>query len=380
VLNGNAWSGCAKRLHVAEQMRAAWNARIGREWQLPVVRARHPSLVIELSNELIDLIYGVRVWIFAGAHTMDKAAIVFGTDAELGCTDLVRDQCVLDSGDEFFAGCLRLVHGVTIGVIIPLDKGDFLPQDRTSLQERDMSDKITANIIPLIDRATNDPTLSFDQLERLFAMRERALISERETQFAVAFHKAQSEMQPIVKRSSSEQTRSKYAALDAIADSILPIVHSNGFAPSYGTDVSPLADHIRIVCDLLHVSGYTKRYHADIPIDNVGLKGNANKTLTHAFGSTISYGRRYLIVLIFNLILIGEDNDGNRPQQSSVREIADPLLITPAQVKELTTLANSVKADLRKFLDYFGLESLAQIRVVDFDRAKAALNKKRQSA
>jgi hypothetical protein len=44
-----------------------------------------------------------------------------------------------------------------------------------------------------------------------------------------------------------------------------------------------------------------------------GPKGNQNKTATHGFGSTMSYGRRYLICLIFNITLTNEDQDGNQP-------------------------------------------------------------------
>lgn len=39
------------------------------------------------------------------------------------------------------------------------------------------------------------------------------------------------------------------------------------------------------------------------------MKGTANKTGTHAYGSTTSYGRRYLFCAVFD-IAIGDDDDG----------------------------------------------------------------------
>ena len=61
----------------------------------------------------------------------------------------------------------------------------------------------------------------------------------------------------------------------------------------------------------MHEAGHTKRYHVDLPIDSTGIKGSVNKTGVHANGSTYSYARRYLTMMIFNVVLTNEDNDGN---------------------------------------------------------------------
>jgi hypothetical protein len=49
---------------------------------------------------------------------------------------------------------------------------------------------------------------------------------------------------------------------------------------------------------LSHTAGHSRHYQADVPIDNTGPKGAQNKTMTHGFGSALSYGRRYLKLLI----------------------------------------------------------------------------------
>ena len=54
-----------------------------------------------------------------------------------------------------------------------------------------------------------------------------------------------------------------------------------------------------------------RQHHIDLPLDNVGTKGTVNKTGVQATGSTNAYGRRYLVLMIFNVSTEDEDNDGN---------------------------------------------------------------------
>jgi hypothetical protein len=73
-----------------------------------------------------------------------------------------------------------------------------------------------------------------------------------------------------------------------------------------------MADHIKMICDVTHSGGFTKRYESEIPYDLAGSGGKVNKTKVQAFGSTTTYGRRYMEMLIFNIATA--DNDGNAPR------------------------------------------------------------------
>ena len=50
-----------------------------------------------------------------------------------------------------------------------------------------------------------------------------------------------------------------------------------------------------------------------MPVDGKGPKGNDVLSKTHATGSGISYGMRYLLIMAFNLTVLKtkEDDDGN---------------------------------------------------------------------
>src|SRR6202030_1307723 len=79
---------------------------------------------------------------------------------------------------------------------------------------------------------------------------------------------------------------------------------------TFDTDDAPLPEHVRIICDVSHPDGHSRRYHLDMPVDGKGARGGDVMTKTHAMGSGITYGKRYLLGMIFNLAIV-KDDDGN---------------------------------------------------------------------
>jgi len=176
--------------------------------------------------------------------------------------------------------------------------------------------------LTMIERAARDPLVDVSKMERMFEMRERVMKSSAEQAFNASFVAVRATVGPVVKNKSNDQTRSKYADLFAIADLLDPVMTENGFGATFGTADCPLEGHYRITGTLLHAQGHSKEYHADVPVDGAGLKGNSNKTATHAFGSTMTYGRRYLKLAMFDLSIT--DNDGNRHRNEPARAYVSP--------------------------------------------------------
>lgn len=225
-------------------------------------------------------------------------------------------------------------------------------------------------IIQVIERAALNPDIDVEKMERLLAMQERIMTRNAEMAFNSAMRAAQEEMPKVLRNKNNDQTSSKYADLEKVNEIIVPVYTKHGFSLSFGTGTSTLDGHILITCLVSHVEGHTRPYQCDMPLDLAGIKGNQNKTPTHAHGSTMSYGRRYLTLLIFNVTLTNEDKDGNQPGDR----------ITDDQVTVLMDLAEEVKADRVKFLAYMKVEKLADIAAKDFNRAKTALESKRSRA
>jgi len=110
---------------------------------------------------------------------------------------------------------------------------------------------------------------------------------------------------------------------------------------------------------LSHSAGHTRKYWVDLPLDQAGIKGTVNKTPMHATGSTFSYGRRYLVVMIFNISVIGEDDDGVAAGSKNGKATKK---ITKAQVKILENAIGPADESLYKAVTVeYGASSLAEI-------------------
>ena len=162
----------------------------------------------------------------------------------------------------------------------------------------------------LIERAMFTPDFDVEKLKALLDVRESEEMRRAEKAFNAAMVRAQSEMMPVVADASNPQTRSRYATYAALDRAIKPHYTAHGLAPSFGTEPVAEAGMMRIVGILGHLDGFARRYQIDMPIDTKGARGGDVMTRTHATGSALTYGKRYLLIAMFNLA-IEEDDDGN---------------------------------------------------------------------
>lgn len=199
----------------------------------------------------------------------------------------------------------------------------------------------TAQVISMIARVATDPNCDMDKMAKLMEMRERELQREAKQAYAGAMIRVQSAMPSVFKGKENKQTKSFYADLEAVTKIVTPVYTAEGFSLSFNTGTSALDKHVLVICTVLHCMGHSERFEYDSPIDDAGIQGTVNKTPQHGRASAISYAQRYLTKLIFNLILSGEDNDGNGAgEQSKWLAIADALTDYPDYLK--------AKEDLKK--------------------------------
>ena len=171
-------------------------------------------------------------------------------------------------------------------------------------------------ILSMIERAARDPSMDVDKLERLMAMHERAESKRAEAAFNDALNLAQSEIGTVGVNKTNNQTHSSYATYEKLDIKLRPIYIKHGFALSFDTADGAREGCIRVVCYVSHKAGHTRRYQADMPADGKGAKGNDVMTKTHAAGSAMSYGMRYLLKMIFNVAVGEQDDDGNAASQT----------------------------------------------------------------
>jgi len=198
------------------------------------------------------------------------------------------------------------------------------------------------------------PEQGVERLQKLWEMQKEMQDRDAVREYAAAMQRTQAAMPNIKKRGKNKQTNSQYALLEDINQQITPIYTREGFSLSFGTVRSELEGHVGIVCDVLHSAGHSRTYTYDAPIDDVGIKGEKNKTQTHGRGSAISYGQRYLVKMIFNLTIGGEDDDGNAAGESDAQRIAREIAQEWVQVAEAIKTIEDYTARKAEVLQAYG--------------------------
>lgn len=245
-----------------------------------------------------------------------------------------------------------------------------------------------APIVAMIERIAMDPTIPIDRLEQMLAMKERMedrardmAREDREYEAKTAYFSAMSACQkelPVVhKNKRNSHTNSNYADLAAIEDQAMPIIYKHGFGVSFQPDGYNELGELQIKWEISHSGGYVRNGIGAIPVDGAGAQGKVNKTGTQAFGSTATYGRRYLLCMLFN-ISTGDDRDGNNDKPRA-RET-----ISPDQVKIILGLLDETESDIEQFCRMGKIEDVPDMLAIDFDDAvrllKAKLAKMSQRA
>jgi len=170
------------------------------------------------------------------------------------------------------------------------------------------------SFMAILDRMSTRPDIDPARIKQFMDMQERIVDKRAEQLFNAAMVRAQKDM-PIVPKDATGGSSNKYSKYETLLKYAKPIYTREGFAlmlhQGYGTPENPIAEkHIRILCDVMHNEGCTKIVFVDVPVDTEGPKGGKIMTETHATGSGFAYGKRYLVLLIFN-IPTGDDDDGN---------------------------------------------------------------------
>lgn len=205
-----------------------------------------------------------------------------------------------------------------------------------------------ATMLSIIARAASDPSVDIDKLERLLAMKERMDAKTAEQAFNDSMNAAQAEVRAIGWDKQNGQTHSAYVTYAKMDGAVRPIYIRHGFSLSFDTGEPANPQEVRFLCYVSHKDGHTRTYKVDMPADGKGAKGNDVMTRTHAFGSATSYGRRYLLKMIFNIVEAAEDDDGVSASKQDKRSQAQKAWdetwdrLTEDQRSMLTEFSNQV--------------------------------------
>lgn len=174
-----------------------------------------------------------------------------------------------------------------------------------------------------------------DVVRNLLEWRDQQIALAAKLAFQTAMAAAQEEMAPIRADMVNPDTDSRYGSLEAVDKEIRKVYTAHGFSPTFDTEDTPDPLTIRVICDLNHRDGHTRRYGLPMPCDGKGPKGNPVMSRIHAVGSALTYGQRYLLRIMFNLVVSKkQDDDGNA---ASRRPQVQRQHAAPAQARQTPT-------------------------------------------
>lgn len=250
---------------------------------------------------------------------------------------------------------------------------EIVPAVHQDLQEHQES------FFATIERLASRPDVDVAKIEKFMEMQERILDRNAKQAYNAAMVQAQSNM-PVVPRDKwNEHTKSYYSGYETLVTYTQPVYSAHGFSVSFsqgfGTEENPLPEnHIRVVADIMHRDGHTIQKFADIPHETTGAKGGQVMTKTHAQGSAFSYGRSYLMKLIWN-IPTGLDDNGQGAGGGAIEFLDD---------KRQNTIVDTIldlEVDETKFYAFLSkatghkIESVDQIPLKEYDRAMIELKR-----
>lgn len=214
-----------------------------------------------------------------------------------------------------------------------------------------------ADLIKLaIERGAN-----LQDVEKLLALRVQFEENEAKKLYYKKLAIVHKDIPTVAKKLKNPQTNSKYASLDLIVEKTKEVYTAQGFSVCFYEGVTDKPNHVRVCADLIHESGHKNTYFYDVPLDGVGIKGNVNMTAIHGKASSVSYGRRYLMCMIFN-IPTGDDNDGNQTPIDFVNEKEYSQMLDHINNEGLT------EANVCKFLQ---VEDFKKLPKSQFNRVMA---------
>lgn len=174
--------------------------------------------------------------------------------------------------------------------------------------------------LSFIERAMREPTFDVNKLSALLEERSKIIKENQRRAYHAAMTQVQAELNQVGRNKDNDALNSRYATLEALDSEAKPIYTKYGFALSFNSAPPVAPGTVRLVCTISHRDGHIETAELSGPIVTTGPKGNRlSMNDMQAVGSAIAYLRRYMLMLIFNLVQANDpaDDDGNaRPPRS----------------------------------------------------------------
>lgn len=218
-------------------------------------------------------------------------------------------------------------------------------------------------VLSIIERAVANPDIDVSKMRELFELQKDFMNLKAKQAFADAMNKCQAEIEPVFRDAQNPSNRSKYAKYETVDAAIRPIYTKHGFSLSFGSAAPSEPGSVKVTCIVRHSLGHEQSYELESGVDDVGIKGERNKTRVQGTGSTTQYLRRYLTGMIFNVVYTNEDNDGH----------AASKLITQHQQDAIIAALDKAAKTAQALCQSLKIENIGQIESAWFDSVMAKI-------
>lgn len=213
-----------------------------------------------------------------------------------------------------------------------------------------------------------DTGADLDKLEKLMDMQERWETGQARKAFVSALNAFKADPPELLKNKTIEHNGkliSKYAGLDQVSRVIGEALTAHGLSHRWDTEQNE--NGIAVTCILTHEQG-----HSEKTTLRAGADTSGSKNTIQAIGSTVTYLQRYTLLAATGMSVGDMDDDGGKGGMGEV--------IDETQKDILLKMIRETGVDTKKFLAFFGVESVDQIPARQFDAAKGMLNSKKAKA
>jgi hypothetical protein len=190
---------------------------------------------------------------------------------------------------------------------------DLFQQD-TALATRPAQTAIAPMSLPQMLQLSLQSALDSGQglevVDRILAQVATQRDYEDRDRFNASLLRIQKQLKRIAKRGWNDSTKSWFAKSEDVDAEIQGLMQQEGMSLSFEPELNDQPNMVTIV-GILSQGAYFRRYPLPMPCDGQGAKGGGVMTRTHATGSAITYAKRYLKNMIFDLGFKEKDDDGN---------------------------------------------------------------------
>lgn len=246
---------------------------------------------------------------------------------------------------------------------------DIVIQPDAPVMAQPASQSEASAIMTMIAHAAKDPAVNVDKMAALFSLQERVMARQAEAEFNAAHSRVVAVMPRVPKNGIVSLGTGKggynFAKWEDIDRFLRPLMIAEGFSLIFDMTAKEGGGAV-VAATLRHSGGHSVT--ASIPL---ALDAGAGRNNLQAMGSTLSYGKRYLAEMLFNIVREGADDDGRAGGKQ---------YLSDQQKSDLLDMLASTSTDIDRFFTAMNIDAatVGDIDVEDFPRLMNALRTKAQ--